>query len=132
MTGWGSVEERLTAIWVSPVIVGNIDGASIELSLGCDIRNATRDRVPHCLTRRIVRKQRRGRPYRREVVNVRARGRIVIWGTCTGSTLGSRGSLGEDRRRSKGSKGNDQLKRARLENEHGSDTGRKRSGVLCQ
>ena len=34
---------KLTAVWVVRVIVGDIDGASVELAFGRYIRNATRD-----------------------------------------------------------------------------------------
>ena len=73
-------ETRLTAVRIIYTIVCLADGASIELSLGRDIRNAARDLVPHRLARRIVREQRRGLPYGREVVKVLGRRRVVIRG----------------------------------------------------
>jgi len=42
--GGGRAERvKLTAVWIVRVIIGDIDGASVELAFGCYIRNATCD-----------------------------------------------------------------------------------------
>ena len=41
--GEGAESKKLTAVWIIRVIIGDVDGASVELAFGRYIRNGTRD-----------------------------------------------------------------------------------------
>jgi hypothetical protein len=70
---------RLTAVRITRIIIRLVDGASIKLALGCDIRNAGQDLIPQCEARRVAREEgQRWLPYRWEVSNVLGNGRVSI------------------------------------------------------
>jgi hypothetical protein len=78
------IETVLTAVWIIYAIICDVDGTSVELAPGRDIRNTTCDLRPQLLACRVIGQQRCGLPYGWELVNIRGQGRIVIWGTFGG------------------------------------------------
>jgi hypothetical protein len=69
---------KLTAVRIIHGIIGDVDGASVELAFGGYIRNAARDLRPQRLTGGVTREQSGRLPHRWEVVDVLGRGRVVI------------------------------------------------------
>ena len=76
-------ERRKTALTAGRIvhrIVRHVDGASIELALGWDIRNARCDFLPEGLARTVAREESRGLPYSWEVLYILGDGRVRIYG----------------------------------------------------
>ena len=78
---WSSRGEKmpLTAVRIVHCIVCHVDGASIELALGWDIRNARCDFLPRRLGITVVREESSRLPYRWEVVYILGNGRVRIY-----------------------------------------------------
>ena len=73
------MEKQLTAVWIIiHIVVVLADGAIVDLPFGWNVRYAGRDVVPHVLGYGIVRKNRRGLPYRGEFVDEIVHGSVVV------------------------------------------------------
>ncbi len=79
MVEQGREKMPLTAGRIVHSVIRHVDGASIELALGWDIRNARRDLLPQRLAITVGCEESCRLPYRWEGVNVLGNGRVRIY-----------------------------------------------------